>query len=401
MRGRRVARSDPGNREGRVLGGAFASVVSIASLACGSSAGASPPLDGGAFDASLDVPVDARALDGGAHDAAADAPVADSVAPPLTYLNPVLAHDFPDPFVLREGASYFAFATNGLGKNVQAATSSDLSTWSDLPDALPELPAWAARNRGLTWAPSVLRRGASYVMYYTARDVASGFQCISSALASSPGGPYVDTSTAPFVCQVSGSQSFCGSIDPSPFVDSDGTAYLAWKSDENAPACARAPRLWIAALGADGRSLAGPATAILAMDRPWEEPIVEGPSMWLHDGVYFLFYSANAYESAAYAMGYATCLSPVGPCKKVTVDGPLVRSAGSALGPGGQEVFTDVHGRTWLAYHAWTAPSTTYSSGGARSLRIDPLSFVNGAPVLGGPTSTPQVVPPSSALAAP
>jgi beta-xylosidase len=387
-------RSVPGNNVRSIIALICASATALAALACGSTDDATPPVDAGILDARGDTPLLPPKGDAGARDASVDAPVQDTAAPPMTYANPVLAHDFPDPFVLREGSTYFAFATNGDGKNVQAATSSDLATWTDLPDALPTLPVWAAKNRGLTWAPSVLKRGASYVMYYTARDVASELQCISSAIASAPGGPYVDASSAPFICQVSGSQSFCGSIDPSPFVDTDGTAYLAWKSDENAPACARAPRLWMAALSADGRSLAGPPAAILTMDRPWEQPIIEGPSMWLHDGIYFLFYSANAYESAAYAVGYATCLSPIGPCKKVTVDGPLVKSAGTALGPGGQEVFADERGRTWLAYHAWTAPSTTYSSGGARSLRIDPLTFVNGAPVFGGPTSTPQVSSP-------
>ena len=393
MRSREKTWSVPGSGALSLFGLVCASATATAALSCGSTDEPATPEDAAIADAPGDAALLPPLSDAGTREASVDEVLADTAAPPTTYANPVLARDFPDPFVLREGSTYFAFATNGGGKNVQAATSSDLSTWSDLPDALPTLPAWAGKNRGLTWAPSVLKRGASYVMYYTARDVTSEFQCIGAAVASAPGGPYVDTSTAPFVCQVTGSQSLCGSIDPSPFVDTDGAAYLAWKSDENAPACARAPRLWMAALSADGRTLAGPATPILAMDRPWEQPIIEGPSMWLHDGIYFLFYSANAYESAAYAVGYATCLSPTGPCKKVTLDGPLVKSAGTALGPGGQEVFTDVRGRAWLAYHAWTAPSTTYSSGGARSLRIDPLTFVNGAPVFGGPTSTPQVVP--------
>src|SRR5262249_41737102 len=50
--------------------------------------------------------------------------------------------DFPDPFVLREGDRYYAFATGGPGRNVQVATSRDLASWSFLPDALPELPSW-------------------------------------------------------------------------------------------------------------------------------------------------------------------------------------------------------------------------------------------------------------------
>jgi hypothetical protein len=311
-----------------------------------------------------------------------------------TYENPVIGSDFPDPFILRQGSTYYAFATNAAGSNIQSAVSTDLATWTLGPDALPTLPAWAAPSSGLTWAPSILQRGPStFVMYYTTRDAASGFQCVSRAVASSPGGPYVDSSASAFVCQVSGAQSFCGSIDPSPFVDVDGSAYLVWKSDENASACARAPRLWSAALSSDGTALTGPATELLMMDQSWQQPIIEGPSMRLVSGIYYLLYSANNYESASYAMGYARCLSPVGPCENVSVGGPFISSAGPALGPGGGEFFDDPLGTLRLVYHAWTAPTTTYVGGGARSMRIDRLA-VSDAGVLSlvGPTTTTQTL---------
>lgn len=377
----------------------------ISALACSDDAAsdkgdAGVVLDAGA--AGLDV--SAPAAEGGVHDASASPDTSDASgphvdasaetgAPPPTYTNPVLIKDFPDPFVIKVADGYVAFATNGNGKNIQIATSNDLAHWSLGPDALPVLPAWAKSNAGLTWAPSVLKRGTSYVLYYTARDSASGFQCVSRATSTSPTGPFVDTSAAPFVCQVSGATSYCGSIDASPFVDSDGTAYLVWKSDENAAACHAPPRLWSAALSSDGLSLAGPATELLAMDQMWEQPIIEGPSMAQIAGVYYLVYSANNYESAAYSMGYATCLAPTGPCVKRTIDGPFAKSAGDALGPGGGEFFEDANGAGWLAYHAWTAPSTTYSSGGARSLRIDPIGVKSGALVFTGPTTTAQMIP--------
>ena len=40
----------------------------------------------------------------------------------------------------------------------------------------------------------------------------------------------MDMSTAPLIYQL----SLGGSIDPSPFVDADGAAYLVWKADANA-----------------------------------------------------------------------------------------------------------------------------------------------------------------------
>src|SRR5687767_2274258 len=102
--------------------------------------------------------------------------------------------DFADPFVLRARGHYYAFATGARGSHLQVAKSRDLKSWTVARDPLPALPAWADKAAGFTWAPAVLPRGASYVLYYTTRERASGFQCISRAVAERPGGPYVDRS---------------------------------------------------------------------------------------------------------------------------------------------------------------------------------------------------------------
>jgi beta-xylosidase len=282
--------------------------------------------------------------------------------------------DFPDPFVLLDGGFYYAFATGARGENVQVARSRDRAAWERLSDALPDLPPW--QRPGLTWAPSILRRAESFILYYTTRDAASGFQCISLARSERPQGPYRDDAKGPLV----GQTELCGAIDPSPFVDDDGRAYLLWKSDENAPACSAPPRLWAQHLASDGVHLEGAPIALLAMDRAWEAPVIEGPSMVHRDHAYYLFYSANRYESAHYSIGYAICDSPLGPCQKATISRPLVASAGSVLGPGGQEPFVDPLGQAWMAFHAWSAPYTTYASGGARRLHLAKLVFESGVP---------------------
>jgi len=289
------------------------------------------------------------------------------------------AGDFADPFVLPAGGAYYAFATGTQGRHLQVARSRDLASWTPLGDPLPRLPDWARDDGGLTWAPSVLARRDGYVLYYTTRHAASGFQCISRAVARQPAGPYVDRSPRPLVCQVGGGgrqrDALCGSIDPSPFVDAGGAAYLLWKSDENSLACRTAPRIWSQRLPDDGRALVGHPHALLERDRSWEGEIVEAPSMALHDGRYYLFYSANWYASSEYAIGYATCEGPTGGCTKVTLGAPFLASTGTMLGPGGQELFTGADGAKYMAYHAWTAPRTTYAQGGARSLRLARIDF--------------------------
>lgn len=290
------------------------------------------------------------------------------------HLPPVYPRDFPDPFVLRVGSTYYAYATQTGNTNVQAIRSTDLVTWDDLGDALPALPSWAGPGR--TWAPTVLRRGDQYVLYYTVREPSSDRQCISVAVARHPEGPFRDVSTEPLIFQLERG----GSIDPSPFVDADGSAYLLWKSDDNA--LDRPSSLWGQALTADGLALTGAATELLRRDRDWERPLIEAPAMVRHARRYYLFYSANWWESSRYAIGYASGPTALGPFRKLTRRGPWTGSGEEAAGPGGQEFFTDSDGAVQMAYHAWTPGAVGYAAGGARSLRIASIRFVNGRPTI-------------------
>jgi beta-xylosidase len=288
---------------------------------------------------------------------------------------PVYPRDFPDPYILGVGSTFYAYATQAGDTNVQVMRSSDLVTWEHLGDALSALPAWAGPDR--TWAPAVLPRGDQYVLYYTVREPSSDRQCISVAVADQPEGPFIDTSAGPFIFQLERG----GSIDPSPFVDADGTAYLLWKSDDNA--LDQPSSLWAQPLTADGLALTDAPTEVLRHDRDWERPLIEAPAMVRHEGRYYLFYSANWWESADYAIGYATGPAPLGPFRKVTRSGPWMATAGQAAGPGGQEFFTDDGDALRMAYHAWTPGAVGYGAGGARSLRIARIGFVNGRPVIG------------------
>ena len=286
----------------------------------------------------------------------------------------VYGQDFPAPFLLRSGARYYAYSTNRGGSNVPLILSDDLRNWRPGGDALPQLPAWSARGR--VWAPAVLARQGGYVLYYTTRHVASGLQCLSVAEAASPEGPFVDRSTGPLVCQT----DVGGSIDPSPFVDQDGAAYLLWKSEDrryDTPA-----EIWSQPLSPDGLSLAGSPTSLLVQDREWEKPTMEAPTMVRDGGRLYLLYSAGAWQDSTYAIGWATCSSPTGPCTK-NGERPLVAATPALSGPGGQEVVQTADGRRWLAYHAWVPWEGGYPAS-RRLLHLSPLHFDAGGPVVGG-----------------
>lgn len=287
---------------------------------------------------------------------------------------PVHPADFPDPHVLRVGSTYYAYGTQAGSTNVQVMTSPDLQHWQRLGDALPRLPAWAGSGR--TWSPAVLARGDRFVLYYAVREPRSNRQAISAAAGDHPAGPFVDTSAGPVIFQLERG----GSIDPSPFVDDDGTAYLMWKSDDNA--LEQPSSLFGQRLSDDGMSLVGEPAELLGHDRGWEQPLIEAPSVVRWADTYFLFYSANWWESPNYTVGYATASAPLGPYRKATRRRPWLSSGPTAAGPGGQEFFTDPSGGLWMAYHAWTPGAVGYRGGGARSLRIAPIAFAGGRPVI-------------------
>ncbi|MDP9465783.1 MAG: glycoside hydrolase family 43 protein, partial [Actinomycetota bacterium] len=198
------------------------------------------------------------------HTAAPDAPAG-------TFTNPVLDTDFADPHVVRDGNAFHAYATGSIGfSNIQVSTSDDLVEWSEPEDALPERPDWQPLQQGLTWAPEVVEIDGRWLMYYVAREDATGLQCLALATASEPAGPFEDTSSGPFVCQ----RELGGSIDAFAFQDTDGARYLFWKNDGNARGLDT--RIWVQRLSADGTRLEGaPVDTGLKQTQPWQGALVE------------------------------------------------------------------------------------------------------------------------------
>lgn len=288
---------------------------------------------------------------------------------------PIYCADFADPFVLRSGAAIgsrlFVYATNTPDALVPVLASGSVLRGEEVGDALQALPAWA--EPGAVWAPAVLARpDGTLVMYYTTTHRESGRQCISVAVGDDPMGPFVDRSSAPLICPI----DLGGAIDPSPFVADDDTVHLLWKNDGNC--CGVPSRIWSQPLVDDGTSVAGPAVELIGADQPWEGGVVEAPSMVRDDDVHLLFYSANAWDSADYAIGYARCDGPAGPCTKPD-DQPWLSSSEDAAGPGGQELFTGPDGGLQMVFHAWP-DEVGYESGGRRSLFTVAVEVHKGQP---------------------
>jgi beta-xylosidase len=300
-----------------------------------------------------------------------------------TYTNPVYPENFPDPQAIAVGDEFVVYATNSTLGNVPSMRSADLARWTFVGDAMPELASWV--RPGKTWAPEVLALADDrYVLYYTADSTRHGRQCVGRAVASEPRGPFRDDSAEPLICQA----DLGGSIDASPFRDADGTLYLYWKNDGNA--IGADTWIWVQRLSPDGLRLAGESRQLFKQDALWENHLVEAPFMWRRGDRYYLFYSANAFDSDAYAVGYATCESPMGPCRKAG-ENPILSSRGTAAGPG-HMCLVERDGRTWMLYHAWLADAVGSAVPG-RPMWLDEVVWKDGKPVVRGPTDSPQPLP--------
>jgi hypothetical protein len=282
-------------------------------------------------------------------------------------------YDFPDPSVLNVNNTYYAYATNSAAGNIQIITSTDLTHWTAVGDALPHPPSWA--DPGTIWAPSVVQLGGNYVLYYTAGYALTGKQCISVAVAGSPEGPFVDNSQAPLVCQL----TLGGSIDPSAFVDPSGNVYLDWKS---VGAGGQPATLWAQQLSPDGSSLVGNPSMLLQPSQSWEDGVVEAPDMFWLNGERYLFYAGANWNADSYAIGAAGCSGPLGPCTRVSGQ-PIFSSQADIVGPGGPTAFWNSAGTAEIAFAAWLPGAIGFPN--SRVLFIRPLKVVNGVPTICAP----------------
>jgi arabinan endo-1,5-alpha-L-arabinosidase len=288
---------------------------------------------------------------------------------PPAYSNPVLAHDAPDPSVIRaDDGRFYAYTTQSDWPtlvNIPILRSSDLVRWRFVKDAMPRKPRWVTTD---IWAPHIHRIGADYLLYYSARRFgASGF-AIGVARARSPTGPFVDRG-APLLT----GRGFT-TIDPFVYTTPDGRHLIYWGSD-SAP-------IRVRELSEDGMDVVGEPKAVLHPDDSIEyEGLVEGPWLVRHGGFYYLMYSGDACcePDPHYAVLVARSRSPFGPFTKYE-DNPILEANGDFYGPGHNATIEDADGNHWMLYHAFERGDVT----AIRQLLLDPIEWVGGWPRVNG-----------------
>ncbi|WP_158883480.1 glycoside hydrolase family 43 protein [Amycolatopsis anabasis] len=279
----------------------------------------------------------------------------------------LLDQDFADPDVVVTDEGQFAFSTTSASGRVPFARAERADgPWRVVGDALAADPAWADPAGGY-WAPEVFRRDdGSFLMYFAAVESAPGRRCVGMAVAAAVTGPFTPFGDRPLVCDPADSTD----IDPRTFVDSDGTRYLAYKSESGStPPSA----IWLQRTTRDGTALVGGRQELLRADDPSENGVVEAPVIIKQGLRYVLFYSADNFLSGGYHTAFATADTVGGPYRKAKE--PLLTSArldGAVDGPGGADVLGEL-----VFFHGWLRGERK-----ERGLYLLPIAFVRGRPEL-------------------
>lgn len=303
-----------------------------------------------------------------------------------TFTNPVWNRDFPDPYVVRDGDTFYAFATHNSSAGFQMMSSKDLVEWKHLGGV--NLPEW---SDGQLWAPEVTKWKGKWYMFYSARDRQSRKRDLAVSVADRIRGPYKFLAKlVPGSTENSGPDEN-GAIDPNLYIEG-GKPYLLYIRE----APPRAVKM--VELTPDLTKTVGEAKVLIGVDREIEKGVLDAPTLIKHQGAYWLFYSSGWFQSwkrdACYQVWAAKSSSLKGPYVKP--DSPLLKTKeGETYSPGHQAVFKLPSGEWWMAYHAWNAEKEPLyrQNPNGRTLRLDRLQWTASGPTVNGPTIKEQERP--------
>lgn len=270
--------------------------------------------------------------------------------------------------------------------------SSDLVNWTYVGNAFSSLPSWANVNGASLWAPAIKYFNGQYYLYYaaSATSLAGGASAIGVGTGASPAGPFVDSGSPvvePAVATNCCDGAYRSTIDPDEIQDASGQRWILFGSFTGG--------IFVRQLSADGLT-SNPATEQqIAIDNRYE-----GGNWWYRGGYYYLFASStNCCNGplSGYGVFVGRSTIPAGPyldaqgisMTATNVGGtPVIKMNGnSVIGPGGNVIFTDESGQTYILYHGIISTSPYYAGDvgyTARPAYIDAIDWVNGWPVARG-----------------
>ena len=238
-----------------------------------------------------------------------------------------------DPFIMLHQGVYYAYGTQAE-EGIEVYTSDNLEEWEKVPAlALHKDNSFGDK---WFWAPEVYYVNGKFYMYYTAEE----HMC--AATSDSPLGPFIQEVKKPML---EGEKT----IDNSLFIDDDGTPYLFFDRFNDGL------NIWVAELEEDLITIKKQTLhPCIHVSQEWEKVwprVNEGAFVTKHNGMYYMTYSANSYESPFYGVGCATATSIMGEWTKYP-DNPLLQKPGNLVGVGHSALFRDKKENLRIVFHA-------------------------------------------------
>ena len=207
-----------------------------------------------------------------------------------TYKNPILFADYSDPDAIRVGNDFYLTASSfNSAPGLPILHSKDLINWRIIGHALQyqtprNIFAKPQHGNGV-WAPAIRYHNGYFYIFYPDPDYG-----IYMVKARNPAGPW----SAPLLIK-----SAKGWIDPCPFWDDDGNAYLV-HAFANSRAGIKSV-VHVAKMMPDGAKVLDDDR--LVFDGRAHHPTIEGPKLYKRNGYYYIFAPAGGVP-----MGWQTVL---------------------------------------------------------------------------------------------
>jgi arabinan endo-1,5-alpha-L-arabinosidase len=290
-----------------------------------------------------------------------------------------------DPAIIREGGSYYVFASNRFAqKLVPMFCSPDVRRFTLCGNVFDDVPKWALEEvpgaRGI-WAPDIAHFRGRYLLFYSVSTFGKNRSVIGLATnqtldPTSPDYRWVDEG------KVVGStpDDDWNAIDPNFTVDDNGVPWLVWGSFWDGIKMRR--------LDPATGKLSGEDTKLysLASRRPQKPPAIEAPFIFRSGGYYYLFVSFDLCcrgKESTYKIMVGRAPQITGPYRDR--DGkPMLEGGGTLLlegteawrGPGHQAVLSG-RDADLLVFHAYDGTT------GKPTLRISTMAWEDGWPRVG------------------
>ncbi len=274
------------------------------------------------------------------------------------YRNPILYADYSDPDAIRVGDDYFMVASSFCNApGLPLLHSRDLVNWKVVNYVIDEIPdeRYRAPVHGCgVWAPSIRYHEGTYFVCFPMPDE----------------GIYMSTATDPFGkwSKPVNIRPGAGWIDPCPFWDGDGKAYLVAGVAKSRIGYKSV--LHMVEMQPDGMGLLGEEVKIFDGNEN-DQVTIEGPKMYKRNGWYYVFAPAGGVKT-----GWQTVL------RSKNVFGPyeykvVMRQGDSPVNGPHQGAWVDTAtGEDWFLHF-----QDVYAAG--RIMHLQPMSWQDDWPIIG------------------